>query len=272
MSENGKSSENDKTSRKSEGSKATGGKQSFWTTLPGIITAITGLVVAITGLITALGDEGVIGSRIGQPTPFATITPVDQDATLPAAVEKTPALSSGMPTCTDFTAFDGKANSNAVVVAYTDADFWVRYADLEDDVENIAGVTVNLFDTSAQSGQCLREWIRYLGQDRAAHWPSESVGKGRKYSEVWINSATPPRVGELATWSALPDNLLIAVTDESDNPDYFQIYLCGEDIPADDLDRVIYFHAGTNDEALQGYAELYGSNGFTQRATVSCGG
>ena len=278
MSENDKSSE--KGSRGTQGNaqkenaNPTGGKQSFWTTLPGIITAITGLVVAITGLVTALGDEGVIGSRLTgpTPTPFLTATPFDQDATLPPAVEETSVPQTGEPTCTDFTVFDGKVNANAVVVAYTESNFWVRYADIESGIENTAGVTIYLFDTSAQSGQCLREWVRYLGDDRTASWPKENAGKGRKYSEVWINSATPPRAGELASWPSLPDNLLIAVADEAGDPLYTQIFLCGKDVPAEELDSVIYFHAGTNEDALQGYLELYESNGFSPRSTVSCGG
>jgi hypothetical protein len=46
-------------------------KKSFWTTLPGILTAITSLVVAIAGLIAALNNTGWIRPR---PTPTPTFT------------------------------------------------------------------------------------------------------------------------------------------------------------------------------------------------------
>jgi hypothetical protein len=51
--------------------------QSFWTTLPGIITAISGFIVAITGLVTVLGD------RKGEATPEPTLT------TAPTAIVET---------------------------------------------------------------------------------------------------------------------------------------------------------------------------------------
>jgi hypothetical protein len=247
-------------------------KQSFWTTLPGIITGITGLVVAITGLVTALGENGVIGSRLNGPTPtaFLTATAVDEDVILPTPVEATPVVESGPPTCNAFTVYEGKANPNAVLVGYTETDFWVRYADIEEDVENTAGIEIYIFDTSDASGQCLRRWVHYLGMDRSPNWPLATTSKGREYNEVWMNAPTPPLVGELATWETLPDNLLIAVVDEDLVPDYVQVYQCSGDIPAAELDWVAYWHAATSVDALMGYLELYEGNGYTVRETVGC--
>lgn len=266
---------NDKEAEKKEGTNSGSkeGPQSFWTTLPGIITAITGLVVAITGLVTAMGENGIIGSRLGGPTPtaFLTATSVDEDVILPTPVEVTPeAVEVGAPTCDDFTIYKGKSNPNAVLVGYTDTEFWVRYADVEEDVENTNGIEIYIFDTSNESGQCLRRWVRYLGMDRSPNWPVVSSGKGRQYNEVWINAPTPPIVGELASWEALPENLLIAVVDDDLVPQYVQIYQCGEDVPAEELSRVAYWHAATSEDALQGHRELYQSNGYTLRETVSC--
>jgi len=264
--------EEEKKSGANSGSKE--GPQSFWTTLPGIITAVTGLVVAITGLVSALGENGVIGSRFNQATPtaFLTATAVDEDVVLPTPVEVTPEpVEVGAPTCDDFTIYKGKSNPNAVLLGYTDTDFWVRYADIEEDVEKTNGIEIYIFDTSDASGRCLRNWVRYLGMNHAPHWPVVSTGKGRQYNEVWMNAPTPPVVGELASWETLPDNLLIAVVDDDLAPDYVQIYLCGEDIPREELARVAYWHAATSEDALQGYLELYQGNGYSLRETVSCG-
>jgi hypothetical protein len=254
--------------------KKTDEKQSFWTTLPGIITAITGLVVAITGLVTALGENGIIGSRLNGPTPtaFATATPVDEDVILATPMKVTEVAQTGPPVCDDFTVFEGKSNPNAVLLAYTDTDFWVRYADIEENVEKTDGVEIYIFDTSNQSGQCLRSWVHYLGRDRSPHWPVVTTGKGRQYNEVWMNAPTPPLVGDLASWVSLPDNLLIAVVNEDLSPDYVQVYLCGRDIPRDVLRNVAYWHAATSEDGLQGYKELYQSNGYDLRETVRCSG
>ncbi len=77
-------------------------------------------------------------------------------------------------------------------------------------------------------------------------------------------------MGELVSWEALPDNLLIAVVDDDLVPEYVQIYQCGEDIPQEELARVAYWHAATSEDALEGYLELYQGNGYTMRETVSC--
>ena len=154
--------------------------------------------------------------------------------------------------------------------SYTDSEFWVRYADIEEEVEDTDGIEIFIFDTSDASGQCLRRWVRYLGMDRTPHWPVVTIGKGRQYNEVWINAPTPPLVGELASWEVLPDNLLIAVVDEDLTPEYVQIYQCGTDIPSAELERVAYWHAATSVDALNGYLDLYQGNGYTLRETVGC--
>ncbi|HKJ26027.1 MAG TPA: hypothetical protein VJ965_00190, partial [Anaerolineales bacterium] len=213
-------------------------KQSFWTTLPGIITAISGLVIAITGLVTVLGDYGLIElftGKSGGPTPtaFPTATSVDTDIILPTLIQVTQQPTDAIiqaPTCKNFTEYTGKINPNAIVLAYTDTKLWIRYGDIENDVENQEDITITLFDTSDSGGNCLRQWVKYLADDHQAFWPLASTGKGRAYNEVWMNSPTPPIVGDLANWSVLPDLLLITTVDGSSNPNFAQVYMCGEDV------------------------------------------
>ena len=253
-------------------------KQSFWTTLPGIITAISGLVIAITGLIAALGDYGLIDLLTGgnsgpSPTPFPSSTSVDSDVILPTPIQITPEpieTELSIPTCRNYSDYEGKANPNAIVLAYTQTEFWVRYADIEEEVEKTKDIEIFIFDTSDSAGECLRRWVKYLTQDRKAFWPVASTGKGRSYNEVWMNSPTPPIVGELANWSLLPDILLITTVDENLNPNFAQVYLCGDDVPHDVLPQVAYWHSATSEDAFQGYIEQYQANGYEIRATVSC--
>lgn len=250
-------------------------KQSFWTTLPGIITAITGLVVAITGLVTALGENGVLNRNRATPTAFPTATLVDEDVILPTLIETTPeptSVISTAPTCQNFTEYTGKANPNAILLAYTDTEFWVRYAEIEEDVENTPDVQIYIFDTSATSGDCLRRWVKYLVNDHTANWPVATSGKGRTYNEVWMSAPTPPFVGELANWTVLPDMLLVTTVNEDMLPDFTQVYLCGSDVPREILPNVAYWHAATSEEALAGHLEQYESNGYQIRETVPCGG
>jgi hypothetical protein len=252
-------------------------KQSFFTTLPGIITALTGLVVAITGLFTVLGENGLLARLAeGGPTPtdFPTATNVDEDIILPTPVEATPEPTEAIPTapiCQNYSVYDGKANKNAVLVAYTETDFWVRYAEIEENIEDTSGVEIYIFDTSEGSGDCLRRWVKYLGAEREAHWPVSTTSNGRPLNEVWMNSPTPPLVGELQNWPMLPDKLLITLVTEDMLPDFAQVYMCGEDVPDDVIERVAYWHAATSEEALDGHLEQYQSNGYAVRQTVACG-
>ena len=253
-------------------------KQSFWSTLPGIITAISGLVIAITGLVTALGDYGLIEFFTGNapnetPTPFATATSVDEDNILPTPVQATLAPTEAVaqaPSCRNFTEYEGKTNPNAILLAYTDTDLWIRYGDMEEEIETQDNVEIYLFDTSDSSGNCLRQWVKYLAADHTTSWPPASTGKGRTYNEIWMNSPTPPIVGELANWSVIPDMVLITTVTESPSPDFAQIYICGQDIPREILSTVAYWHTATSEEAFQGYLELYESNGYQIRDTVNC--
>lgn len=263
--------ETEKTETKTEG------KQSFWTTLPGILTAFTGLVVAITGLVTAMGENGILNRNSNGPTPtaFATATAVDEDVVLPTLQEVTPEPTSAVsvaPTCQNFTEYTGKSNPNAILLAYTDTQFWVRYAEIEETVENTPNVSIYIFDTSATSGDCLRRWVKYLVDDHTANWPLGTSSKGRAVNEVWMSAPTPPFIGELSGWSALPDNLLVATVDGNMLPDVVQIYLCGEDVPRELLSNVAYWHAATSEEALGGHLDQYQSNGYQLRGTVPCSG
>src|SRR5580658_4549329 len=51
------------------------GKQSFWSTIPGILTAISGVLGAVAALIVALVSVGVIGPQDKQTPPSSTISP-----------------------------------------------------------------------------------------------------------------------------------------------------------------------------------------------------
>lgn len=262
-------------SKQSSGKAPKEDKQSFWTTLPGIITAVTGLIVAITGLVSALGENGLLNRINATPTPFLTATKVDADVTLPVPIQITPEPTHSVtsaPTCRNFTEYTGKANPNAILLVYTDQEFWVRYAELEEEVENLPGVEAYIFDTSSSAGDCLRRWVKYLVVEHAPHWPLATSSKGRSYNEVWMNSSSPPIVGELASWQVLPSPLLITVVDQSSNPFYAQVYLCGGDVPGEVLSQVAFWHAGTSEQAFQGYLEQYGANGYEIRDLVPCGG
>jgi hypothetical protein len=251
-------------------------KKSFWQTLPGIITAISGFVVAITGLITALCDPGfreILGINPPVSTEFPTSTPVDIGATLPAVAPSTASPEpppTKPPTCTDFTAFSGKANPNAIVLAHTDTDFWVQHGDLDDAIQSEGGVSIKQFSKSDSGAICLREWIKYLTVAHTPHWPTSGDGKGRTYHEVWLSSLTTPLTGELSSWAAIPDNILITTIDETLKPETVQIYLCGADIPEETLSHVYYWHAATSVEALSDYMTLYSSNDYSELVTVGC--
>ena len=50
-------------------------QKSFWTTLPGILTAFAAVITAITALVTALSAAGVIGPGTPTPTPTLVVAP-----------------------------------------------------------------------------------------------------------------------------------------------------------------------------------------------------
>jgi hypothetical protein len=245
-------------------------KESFWKTFPGIITAITGLIVAITGLITVLSDEGLQGGSGATPTAFPTVTPVDSDVILPTPVSATQVPDPGAPTCQDFVEYQKAGNPNGVILAFTDDEFWVRYGELEEGIGDLSNLTATIFAPDPAGGECLRKWVRFLGESRTSHWPFATSSQGRTYSEVWMGSPVPPRVGELAGWTVIPDMLLTTVVNEDLTPDYMQVYHCGEDIPEEILARTAYWHAGTDEDAFSGYLILYQANGFEIRPTVPC--
>lgn len=267
------SEEKEKEKEKDQEKSKEDGK-SFWQTLPGIITAITSLIVAVTGLITVLTDNDIIGEKEDTPTPFITVTPVDIDEVIPTPVSVTPEpepAALDLPACRDYEVYQGKANPNAVILAFTEDAFWVRYGGLEEEIEKTPAVTTYLFSSSSQpAAACLRQWVKYLGQDRTPSWPSASDGKGRANHEVWLSHSSPAIIGELASWQALPDNLLVAVYDQENKPDYVRIYQCGQDFPEADRPRSVYWHAGTSQEALEDYLDLYAGNNFTVLDALPC--
>lgn len=62
---------------------------SFWTTLPGVLTAAGTLVASITALITALVAAGVIGGSHGSALERATPTPVPPTIVVPMTTQPT---------------------------------------------------------------------------------------------------------------------------------------------------------------------------------------
>jgi hypothetical protein len=260
--------------KKENGSKKDTGKdkeKSFWQTLPGIITAVSGLIVAITGLVTAIHE--LKPDEEATPTAFITNTPVDIDATDPAPVvvthEPTKQTVSA-PSCKAFTVYQDKVNPNAVVLAYSDEDMWVQYGAIDDSVADQAGVIAYLFDTSENAANCLRNWVKYLLVDHTPHWPTAASGTGRTYEEVWLSSLTPPIIGELAYWPAVPDTILVTTVNQDSSPDSVRIFLCGADIPSEELSRSGYWHAATSEDALQDYLDHYFATGYTPLSTVPC--
>lgn len=75
-------------------------QKSFFSTLPGIITAIAGLVTAVAGLILALSQTGYIGSRAKDETKPAAVAPkpVAETPKAPvAAAPKQPVVATPQP-------------------------------------------------------------------------------------------------------------------------------------------------------------------------------
>ena len=58
---------------------------SFWTTLPGILTAVAALITAVTGLLVALGQTGVLDRGTSDDSTTVASTPRDSPATASAA-------------------------------------------------------------------------------------------------------------------------------------------------------------------------------------------
>lgn len=251
-------------------SKSNGDEKSFWQTLPGIITAITGLVTAITALVTALASAGVLTPT---PTEFPTTTPVLTDVDLPEPVEATPRptdMTASAPACRAFAEYEDKVNPNAILLAFTEGDMWVQYGGIDEAIESQDDLTAYLFDTSENAANCLRSWVKYLLVDHIPHWPDAESDTGRVYEEVWLSSLLPPIIGELAYWPTIPDTILVTTVNADASPDSVRVYLCGADIPAEELIRSAYWHAATSEAALDDYIEQYQANGYTLLDTVPC--
>ncbi|MFN2146261.1 MAG: hypothetical protein ACK2T7_12985 [Anaerolineales bacterium] len=252
--------------------KKTEERGSFWTTLPGIITAITGLIVAIGGLITILGDEGILKSlgisRLGTETPTGPVsTPVDQDDPdlTPGAV--TPTWEENAP-CYKFLSYDEQIEGyEGVILAWSQEEVWVRVSELEMDVLSREDVTAKRFPYKYGVPECLAQWIKYLSEDRVVHWPVAESSQGRAYSEVWFASEPTLNYQRLESFPVKPDMLLLYVLDGDDR--YMQIYHCVADIPPEVMAEVASWFAATDEAAL---LELYETRFANRelRPTVPC--
>jgi hypothetical protein len=245
---------------------------SFWTTLPGIITAITGLIVAIGGLITVLGDEGILKrlgtDRLGTETPTAQInTPDDIDDPNTTTGVSTPTWEENAP-CYKFLSYDEQIEGyDGVILAWSLDEVWVRISELEEDILSREDVTAKRFPKEYGVPECLAEWIKFLSKERDVHWPVAESSNGRVYSEVWLQRSTNFDTGSLNTYPVVPDMILITVGGDED---YFQIYECGVDVPFETKQKAGYWYAATDEAALEDYVDQYLGYNYDQRPTVPC--
>lgn len=66
-------------------------KESFWTSLPGILTAVGGIIVAIAALVTAMGGAGLFGGQSASPPLSIITTSPAVPGTIVTAVQETTA-------------------------------------------------------------------------------------------------------------------------------------------------------------------------------------
>jgi hypothetical protein len=71
----------------------TEGTESFWKTLPGILTALGGVIVAITGLIAGLANAGLLSARPTASPTFTLAVAITQDFTSPPTTTLPPTSS-----------------------------------------------------------------------------------------------------------------------------------------------------------------------------------
>ncbi len=69
-------------------------RQSFWTTLPGMLTGIAAVLTAVTGLLVVMYPHGFAGSKDGRP---AAVSPQDAATPAPNAVGATSTPASATP-------------------------------------------------------------------------------------------------------------------------------------------------------------------------------
>ncbi|GAA1956129.1 hypothetical protein GCM10009798_14340 [Nocardioides panacihumi] len=70
---------------------AEGKAASFWTTLPGVLTAVAGLLTAVTGLVVGLAQAGLIGGHdgpgSGEDSSVAPLSPHTSDVATPVSTD-----------------------------------------------------------------------------------------------------------------------------------------------------------------------------------------
>jgi hypothetical protein len=60
------------------------GDKSWWTTMPGLLTALAAIITAVGGLVAALGQTGVFGGKSASPAAASAAAPVEPVAARPA--------------------------------------------------------------------------------------------------------------------------------------------------------------------------------------------
>jgi len=239
---------------------------SFWTTLPGIVTAITGLV-------TVLGDEGILKrlgiSRLGTetPIPFSTLTPEDQDDPLSTPGVVTSTVDPNAPDCTAYLSYEGPiAEYDRVILAWSEEELWVRYSELEEDVFKREDISAKRFPFAYKATDCLAEFVRYLSNGRQVHWPVVESSQGREYSTIWFDNEVTIDLHELESFPVVPDMVLVTVWEADET--YMQIYHCGADIPGEILEQVGYWYASTDEGALAEILTRF--DHYLQKPSVPC--
>ena len=124
--------------------------KSWWTTLPGVLTAIAGILTAVTGLVAVLAQQGVIGGAKDKPfesTKVATASAEPRLSIDAPAKEPAPPATKTTSTAAPSTAKAAGADKAGVDLAALRAD-------------GFKGVVITLTDGSqVRINPGMREWI-----------------------------------------------------------------------------------------------------------------
>ncbi|HKX95851.1 MAG TPA: hypothetical protein VJM48_14190 [Methylibium sp.] len=73
------------------------GDKSWWTTMPGLLTALAAIITAVGGLVAALGQTGVFGGKSAVPAASSGPAPVEPVAIRPADPPARPQPAAALP-------------------------------------------------------------------------------------------------------------------------------------------------------------------------------
>ncbi len=165
-------------------------KSSFWSTLPGILTALGGLLAAVAGLITALYTAGIIGTPSEKKVPPVSIpaTQIQPPDSLPKG--QAPVLSLSQVDRTD-----AKSTSYAILNAYRARDV-IALAGLVNPTNRRIFVELaeqgekhprysSIFGEASWRSRVVQSWDGNLGEVRYRHY----VGTARNDYEAQVKFA-----------------------------------------------------------------------------------